>query len=30
VQALEPEFAAEKKQRRERKAALQTPKGLQK
>ena len=30
VQALEPEFAAEKKQRRELKAALQTPKGLQK
>jgi hypothetical protein len=28
VQALEPEFAAEKKLRRERKAALQTPKGL--
>lgn len=30
VQALEPEFAAEKKLRRERKAALQTPKGLRK
>lgn len=30
VQALEPDFAAEKKLRRERKAALQTPKGLRK
>lgn len=30
VQAMEPEFAAEKTRRRERKAALQTPKGLQK
>jgi hypothetical protein len=28
VKALEPEFAAEKKARRDRKAALQTPKGL--
>lgn len=28
VQPLEPEFAAEKKQRKEAKAALQTPKGL--
>ncbi len=28
IRALEPEFAAEKKQRKENKAALQTPKGL--
>ncbi|MBH0619084.1 helix-turn-helix domain-containing protein, partial [Salmonella enterica] len=30
IRALEPEFAAEKKQRKEAKAALQTPKGLKK
>lgn len=30
VQALEPEFAAEKKKRRETRAALETPKGMRK
>lgn len=30
IRAIEPEFAAEKRKRKEAKAALQTPKGLQK